>query len=84
MANNTSESENAEAEKSALLLILGYLAGLVGRVILTIVFFGFFMPIGFVIRLFGKDPLQRKLESKVDSYYCTSKVRPSDHMDRPF
>ena len=54
------------------------------RVILIVAFFGIFMPIGFIIRLFGIDPLQRQLDSSANTYYRSSKERAGDHMDKPF
>jgi hypothetical protein len=57
---------------------------IISRVILLIAFFGFFMPVGFLMRLFGRDPLQRRLDPAVNSYYQSSKERANNHMDKPF
>ncbi|HQQ75530.1 MAG TPA: SxtJ family membrane protein, partial [Pseudomonadales bacterium] len=37
------------------------------RIILFIVFYGLFLPMGVVMRLFGKDPMQRKMETAAGS-----------------
>ena len=39
------------------------------RLILGIIFYLVFTPIGFMIRLFGKDPLNRKLEPEKQTYW---------------
>ncbi len=54
------------------------------RIILTIIFFFMFTPIGFMKRLFGSDSLNRRLDSKVDSYRILCSGRPAEHMERPF
>lgn len=40
-----------------------------GRVILTIFFFGLMMPLGWVLRLAGHDPLSRRKPPQRDSYW---------------
>jgi len=42
------------------------------RIILGILFYGMFMPIGLVMRLFGKDSMHRKLDKKLSSYRVIS------------
>lgn len=59
-------------------------AWFMSRIILIVAFFGIFMPIGFIIRLFGIDPLQRQLNSSANTYYRSSKERAGDHMDKYF
>lgn len=49
---------------------LGYVNS---RVLLTILFYGVFMPYGFLSRLFGRDPLGRR-KTGVDTYWTTRKV----------
>jgi len=45
------------------------------RVILTLVFVGMVIPIGFVMRLVGRDPLERKRDPTVPTYW---RERPPD------
>ena len=54
------------------------------RIILFIVFYLIFMPVGFLIRLFGYDPMRRKPDSSA-TYRVESKKPTSVHsMERPF
>jgi hypothetical protein len=52
--------------------------------IMAIVFFTLFMPMGLMIRLFGKDLLGRKLDSKADSYRVESVNPPVKNLEKPF
>ena len=54
------------------------------RIILGIVFYGFVLPMGLVMRLFGKDPMRRKLDSNQVTYRVPSKQPPRDQLERPF
>lgn len=54
------------------------------RIILFIVFYGMFLPMGFIMRLFGKDPMQRKMEIAADSYRITRENPSRDHMEKPY
>ena len=79
MRHETSESDKKCHHKYARLA-----AWFMSRTILIIVFFGIFLPVGFIMRVFGSDPLHRKLESTASSYYRPSKERAREHMDKPF
>ena len=52
--------------------------------IMAIVFFTLFMPMGLMIRLFGKDLLGRKLDSEADSYRVPSDSPPVKNLEKPF
>ncbi len=39
------------------------------HVILAVVYFGIFMPIGLLMRLLGRDPLQRRFEPQRSTYW---------------
>ena len=39
------------------------------KIIIFILFYGLFLPIGLVLKLFGKDLLHKKLDKKADSYF---------------
>ena len=54
------------------------------RVILSIGFYGLFTPIGFMMRLFGKDPLHRRFDSSATTYRVTRSPRPGSHMQKQF
>jgi hypothetical protein len=54
------------------------------RIILFILFYGMFMPMGLLMRLAGKDPMARKIESALDSYRVTRENPTKDHMEKPF
>jgi hypothetical protein len=54
------------------------------RLILGIIFYLVFVPFGLVIKLFGKDLLSLKLESKITSYRVINKVSEKDNMENPF
>ncbi|NHZ69979.1 MAG: sxtJ [Thermotogales bacterium] len=54
------------------------------RIILGILFYGMFLPIGVVMRLFGKDPMQRKLDSQLSSYRVTSENDDKSNVERPY
>ena len=45
------------------------LAAVVNPVVLGLVFFTTVIPIGLLMRLFGKDPLRTRLEPEADSYW---------------
>jgi len=49
----------------------------VSQVMLAIMFFGLFTPIGLVFRLLGRDPLERAARPELESYW-TPKPAPAD------
>jgi hypothetical protein len=53
------------------------------RIILGIVFFVIVMPFGLVMRLFGKDPMQRSADDR-PSYRVVSKTNTPKDMENPF
>lgn len=54
------------------------------RIILGIVFSLIFMPVALAFRLFGRDPMERKLDDSVASYRHPSENLPPERMERPF
>jgi len=52
--------------------------------IMFIVFYGMFMPMGLLMRLFGKDAMARKLDSTAESYRVSSTKAPAKNLERPF
>ena len=51
------------------------LAWLISHVVLAVLFFGVFTPLGLVFRLFGRDPLSLRRREGVDSYWRTKPMR---------
>ncbi len=60
------------------------LGAVMNRVILSVVFFIVVLPTGILMRMFGKDPMARKLDNKQESYRVESTPTAPDRMDRPF
>ncbi len=54
------------------------------RIILSVLFFLFFTPIGLVMKVLGKDPLWRCFDKKLPSYRTPSHETPAGQMERPF
>lgn len=48
------------------------------RVLLAVLYYLLFTPIAVVFRLFGRDPLDRKIEVSKDSYWVPRKQSPMD------
>lgn len=61
--------------------IVSPIGWLVGHVLLGIVYFGVLMPVGWGLRLFGHDPLQRQVDLNATTYWRPrSRQRtPSDY-----
>ena len=57
-------------------LVLGTI---VTSIILTIVFIVAITPIGLIMRLLGKDPMERKLDPEATSYWITKKHAIDDN-----
>ena len=58
---------------------LGHLIGLfVSPIVLGLIFFGIFTPIGFVMRLFGRDELRLKFKEK-RSYWIKREIAQEFH-----
>ena len=53
-------------------------------IILGVVFFLMILPIGLLMRLFGRDPMARKMEKQADSYRIVSHKIPRENVERPF
>lgn len=53
-------------------------------VIMFIVFFGLFMPIGLIMKLFGKDSLARRLDGETTSYRVESDQPPAKNLEKPY
>jgi hypothetical protein len=49
------------------------------RVILSVFFYLVITPVGLVMRLFGRDPMNRKFDRSVASYWVRRPDGPTDH-----
>ncbi|MGK0271372.1 MAG: hypothetical protein ACI88H_002030 [Cocleimonas sp.] len=47
-------------------------------------FYLLIFPIGLLLKVFGRDAMNRKLESDTDSYRRISKQRDPKHLEKPF
>ena len=66
-------------------MAIGQILGWINtRLILGVLFYGLFTPMGLAMRLLGKDAMRRKLEGDSDSYRVVRQPRPSSHMRRQF
>jgi hypothetical protein len=64
---------------------IGHVLGWINtRIILGLVFFIMFAPIALVLRIFGKDPLHRKLDDEAGTYRVASNKLPRERMEKPF
>jgi Saxitoxin biosynthesis operon protein SxtJ len=63
-------------------LVLGFINT---RIILGIIFYGVFMPMGLIMRhFFKRDPMNRELAKNIASYRILSPDRPSKSMEKPY
>jgi hypothetical protein len=63
----------------------GQLASLVMTpLVLGLVFFLLFLPIGLIMRLSGHDPMRRKLDPDADSYRVPSRPAARESVERPY
>lgn len=54
------------------------------RLIMLLLFYLVMLPIGLLLRLFGKDSMHRRFEADTDSYRIESEKPAPDHMEKPF
>jgi len=54
------------------------------RIILGILFFVLFSPIGITMKLFGKDPMARKFDKKKESYRIPCSPKNIALMEKPY
>lgn len=64
---------------------IGHVLGWINtRLILGITFFVMFAPVALLMRLFGKDPLMRRLDKSATTYRVASDKPPRERLERPF
>jgi hypothetical protein len=70
---------------NAVWLKIGNILGWINsRIILGVMFYLLIFPIGLLLKLFGKDSMNRKLEKGTKSYRKVTKKRNKDHLEKPF
>ena len=52
--------------------------------IMGVVFYLVFAPVGLVMKVFGKDAMARKFDTDADTYRIISKENPSKNLEKPF
>ncbi len=66
-------------------LKIGNVLGFINtRIILGLMFFLMIFPIGLLLKLFGKDSMNRKLDKNADTYRIITKLRNKEHLEKPF
>jgi len=64
---------------------LGHALGRVNTpIIFTMLYAIAVVPLGMLMRLWGRDGMRRRLDREAESYRVASQVRPAKHMERPF
>ena len=54
------------------------------RIILGVLFYVMVLPMGLVMRMFGKDPMARRMDKSASSYRVKSISEPKDRLEKPF
>lgn len=54
------------------------------RIIMLILFYVIILPIGLLLKLFGKDSMHRKFENTAQSYRVKADARDNKHMEKPY
>ena len=54
------------------------------RIILGVLFYVLVLPMGLIMRLFGKDPMARRLDKSASSYRIESVSEPKDRLEKPY
>lgn len=54
------------------------------RIIMFLLFYLLILPIGFIMRLFGYDPMRRRMDSRLETYRNARKPHERDHMRHPY
>ena len=64
---------------------IGHALGWVNtRIILGLLFYAIVLPMGLIMRLFGNDPMSRKLDKSVSSYRIKSVSESKDRLEKPY
>ena len=64
---------------------IGHVIGWVNtRIILGVLFYMMILPMGLIMRLFGKDPMTRKHDNAASSYRIKSVRENKERLEKPF
>jgi hypothetical protein len=64
---------------------VGFVLGWVNtRIILTMLFYTIFLPIGLILKITGKDPMTRSLRKEGSDYRVTCIPMGKEHFERPY
>jgi len=53
-----------------------FMGGIMSKVMMFVLYFGFFTPISLFLKLIGKDLLDKKIDKSVESYYIKRETQP--------
>jgi hypothetical protein len=54
------------------------------RIIMLLLFYLLILPIGLLLRLFGKDSMHRRFDRGADSYRVKAETQDNKHMENPY
>jgi len=54
------------------------------RILLGLMYFLVFAPMGVLMRLLGKDPMKRRIDPSTPTYRVARAARDASHMDHQF
>ncbi len=55
-----------------------YIGAINSKIIIFILFYLVFLPIGIILKLFRKDLLRKKLDKSLNSYFIDRKIQPNN------
>jgi hypothetical protein len=66
-------------------MAIGHIMGRINTaILLSVIFYGVFTPMGWCMRLLRKDPMRRGFELDTETYRVVQQARPASHMMRQF
>lgn len=66
-------------------MAIGHVLGWINtRIILGIMFYIIFFPVGLLLKIFGKDPMARKIIKSQKSYRVIHSIPKNNHVERPY
>jgi hypothetical protein len=66
-------------------MAIGHVLGWLNtRIILGIIFYLMFLPVGLLMRLLSKDPMARSIDKSIATYRVTHARPKKDHVERPY
>lgn len=62
-------------------IVIGWV---MNRVVLFVFFYLILFPVSMIMKMIGRDPMNRKLDQTIHSYRVITKQRDSLHMQKPY